>query len=197
MGIISRSVDLYYTYKFIKLLTTPWKDTEAFKLGIIDNTGKLLIKPRDFTTSEQKDAYTLFDRLVFNIKRLMGKVPGGESKIATYAAALYLLKESANLSDDNIKTMLKRSNVDADSLISESTSSWYILADNTLAPGTYSLTQDVALPTTGEMLARKGTRVIVDESNHPHGYILNEPIYKVKHAQTKQEIYISAMDLIR
>lgn len=197
MGIISRSVDLYYTYKFIKLLTTPWKDTEAFKLGIIDNTGKLLIKPKDFVTQQQKDAYTLFDRLVFNIKRLMEKVPGGGSKIATYAAALYLLKESTNLSDDNIKTMLNKSDVNTDSLISESTSSWYILADNSLAPGTYSLIQDIALPTTGEMLARKGTRVIVDESNMPHGYILNEPIYKVKHAQTKQEIFISAMDIIR
>jgi hypothetical protein len=34
-----------------------------------------------------------FDRLVFNLKRLLEKVPFGKSQIASYAAALLLLRE--------------------------------------------------------------------------------------------------------
>lgn len=197
MGIISQSADLYYTYKFIRLLVTPWKDTDAYKLGIIDDKGKILIRPSQFTTTEQKDAYTFFNRLVFNIKRLLEKVPGGSSKIASYAAALYLLKEELGLSDKNIEMILKKMEIDVDTEMNESVSSWYILGDNSLAPGTYTLTQDIAIPSTGEMQARAGTRVIVHEGTQPSGHVFAEPIYKVKHAQTKQEIYVSAMDLIR
>jgi hypothetical protein len=197
MGIISRSADLFYTYKFIRLLTTPWKDTAAFELGIIDNNGKLLTKPSDFKTNEQKDAYTFFDRLVFNIKRLLEKVPGGSSKIATYGAALFLLRETAGLSDKHIQLILKSVNIDPADLVSESTSSWYILGNDSLAPGVYSLVQDIASPRTGDMIAHKSTRVIVDEGTMPAGHILSEPIYKVKHIQTKQEIFVTATDIMR
>jgi hypothetical protein len=197
MGILSQSADLYYTYKFIKLLVTPWKDTEAYKLGIIDDKGKVLIRPSKFTTSQQKDAYTFFNRLVFNIKRLIEKVPGGSSRIASYAAALYLLKEELGLSDKNIEMILKKMEVDVDTAVNESVSSWYILGDNSLAPGTYTLKQDIAIPSTGEMQARAGTRVIVHEGTYPSGHVFAEPIYKVSHTQTKQEIYISATDIIR
>ena len=33
-------VDTYLAYKFIKMLATPWKKTDAYKLGIIDRNGK-------------------------------------------------------------------------------------------------------------------------------------------------------------
>jgi len=197
MGVISRSADLYYTYKFIRLLVTPWDETEAYEQGIIDENGKLLIRPSQFRTSEQKDAYTYFDRLVFNVKRLIERVPGGKSRIASYAAALYLIKEELGLQDKHIEEILKKMEVDFDKDINESVSSWYVLADNTLAPGTYTLTNNIMLPTTNEMGAKKGTRVIVDEGTEIAGSVFNEPIYKVKHVQTKQEIYVSPMDLIR
>lgn len=88
--------DLVVAYKFLKKLTTPFKDTEAFKLGIIDEDGKILKKANTLQTKEEKDAYGYFDRLVFNLKKLLEKVPGGKSRLASYAAALYLIKESAN-----------------------------------------------------------------------------------------------------
>jgi hypothetical protein len=197
MGVLSRSADLYYTYRFIRLLTTPWKETDAYKLGIIDEKGKLLIRPSQFTTSEQKDSYSFFNRLVFNIKRLMQVVPGGNSKLSSYIAALYLIKEELGLSDSNIEAILKKMEVDFDTSINESASSWYILADNTLAPGTYTLTNNIAIPSTGEMSARSGTRVIVNEGSEPCGYVFNEPVFKVRHAKTKQEIYVGVKDLIK
>ena len=40
MGIIKRAGDLVYTFRFLRLLTTPFEETEAFKQGIIDKDGK-------------------------------------------------------------------------------------------------------------------------------------------------------------
>ena len=95
------AVELFITYKFIRLLVTPWKKTEAFDAGVIDNKGKLLIKGSQ-QTSAQKKTYTLFHKLVFNIKRLMEKIPFGKSRIASYAAALYLLKEETGMAEEDI-----------------------------------------------------------------------------------------------
>lgn len=85
-------VDLFVTYKFLRYLTTPWEDQEAFKLGIIDKDGKR-IKDKEVKTQAEKDAFTMLHRLVFNFKRILHKVPLVKSKIGTYAAALFLLKE--------------------------------------------------------------------------------------------------------
>ena len=65
-------------------------------MGIIDEKGKILKRRRDLETSEEKDAYNLSDTLIWNIKKLMGKIPGGKSRIASYAAALYLIKEQSD-----------------------------------------------------------------------------------------------------
>ena len=68
MGLVSRTADLYYTFKFLKLLVTPWKDTDAYKLGIVDENGKVLRRAATLTSDRDKSAYTYFHRLVFNIK---------------------------------------------------------------------------------------------------------------------------------
>jgi len=83
---IGKALDAYFVYKFVRILTTPWNKLDAFKQGIVDANGKI-----DKTKSK---GLSIFDRLVFNIKRLMGKIPGGKSRVGTYAAALWLLKES-------------------------------------------------------------------------------------------------------
>jgi len=62
-------------------------------LGIIDEKGKILKRRRDLKTDDEKDAYTLSDTLIWNLKKLLGKIPGGKSRIASYGAALFLIKE--------------------------------------------------------------------------------------------------------
>jgi len=84
---ISRAADLYYTYRFLKILVTDWKDMDAYDEGIIDDKGKNLIKTKDLLSIAQKEAFTTFHRLVFNIKRILEKVPFGSSRIKSYAAA--------------------------------------------------------------------------------------------------------------
>ena len=96
MGIVASIGNIYFVYQFLKKLVTPFEKTEAFKLGIIDKDGKILKKRRDLETKEEKSAYNLSDTLVWNLKKILGKIPLGKSKLASYAAALYLIKEQGN-----------------------------------------------------------------------------------------------------
>jgi len=89
----SRAFDTFITYKIISALVTDWEDMPAFEQGIIDEKGKLLKKTSKLKTKEEKEAFTLFHRLIFNLKRLIQRLPGGSSKLASYAAGLFLIKE--------------------------------------------------------------------------------------------------------
>ena len=64
----SRAIDLFVAYRFLRILTTPWEDQEAFKLGIIDKDGKLLKKVNTLKTEQEKSSFTLLHRLIFNLK---------------------------------------------------------------------------------------------------------------------------------
>ena len=90
---MSRIVDNLIAYKVLKMLVTNFEDTEAFKLGIIDKNGKNLRKSNTLQTSEERDAYTYLNRLVFNMKKILNRLPGGESKLKSLVAALFLVKE--------------------------------------------------------------------------------------------------------
>ena len=96
MGAIASIGNIYFVYQFLKKLVTPFEKTEAFKLGIIDKKGKILKKRRDLTTVAEKEAYNLSDTLIWNLKKILAKVPGGSTKIASYGAALWLIKEQGN-----------------------------------------------------------------------------------------------------
>ena len=97
-------VDLFLVYQFIRRLATPFVKWDAYKLGIIDKDGKVLIKKKDLNTPEQKKAWGIFDIMVANLKKLLAKVPGGSSTIASYAAALYLIKEWNHFSEGSLLT---------------------------------------------------------------------------------------------
>lgn len=193
MGIVSRAADVYYTYRFIRTLVTPWEELDAYKLGLIDGNGKNLKKP---STSEEKDSYTVFFRLVFNIKRILEKLPFGKSRISSYAAALFLLKEQTNMSDEQLAHAFAEAGIEIDDLLAEE-NAWHVQSNDTLSPGVFKLAQDIASPLTGEMIARRGTTVLVDEGTKPSGLVLGESIYKIKHVQTKQDIFVSSGDLLR
>lgn len=89
---IKQTVDTIIIFRILKKLVTPFNKTAAFKAGVIDKNGKVLIRPGD-RTADQKKTITLLDRMVFNLKRLLGKVPGGKTQFASYVAALALLKD--------------------------------------------------------------------------------------------------------
>ena len=63
-GMISGAMNLYFIYKFLRILTTPWEKTDAFKLGVIDENGKILKKKGKLKTTEEKESDTMMHRLV-------------------------------------------------------------------------------------------------------------------------------------
>jgi|694.fasta_scaffold88276_3 hypothetical protein len=85
-------IDLYLAYRFLKNLVLPFEKWEAYKTGVIDKDGAILI-PKKNRTPDQRDSFGYFDLIGMNLKKLLGKLPGGKSAIASYAAALLLLKE--------------------------------------------------------------------------------------------------------
>jgi hypothetical protein len=92
---MNRLVNAFVIYQFIRLLIKPFDKTDAFKLGIIDKDGNYLKKQGDLKTGEEKKASNIFTRLVWNIKKILMKVPLVRSKLGTFATALYLIREQA------------------------------------------------------------------------------------------------------
>lgn len=86
-------LDTYYSFRFIHILTQKWENTDAYRLGIIDAEGNILKTKDQLKTSEEKDAISKFHLLVWNIKRLLDKVPLSKSIIGRFFTALALLKE--------------------------------------------------------------------------------------------------------
>jgi hypothetical protein len=96
-------VDLFLVYQFIRRLATPFESWDAYKQGVIDKDGKILVKKND-RSSIQRSSWGTFDVMVANLKKLLAKVPGGSSKIASYAAALYLIREWNHFTSDSLLT---------------------------------------------------------------------------------------------
>src|SRR5210317_2336231 len=141
---MGRAIDLFVTYRFIRLLTTAFEKSDAYKMGIIDEKGQRTDKK--LTTSAEKNAYTVLHKLVFNIKKIFEKVPGLRTKLGTYAAALFLLKDTfkEHIEDPQVFVKeflkyLKENNIEIDNSITEEVS----LENGKLPKGIYKLTNDV------------------------------------------------------
>ena len=194
MGFFSTATDTYFAFRFLRLLTTPWEKTGAYKLGIIDADGKVLRKPIDMS---ERSKYNIFHRLVFRIKRLLNKIPFGKTTAASYLAALWLIKEHTGLSDKSISWVLAEATGVAIDTQTLTESTWYLNADNTLQHGVYSLARNVPFPTTGEELRIINTQVTLKEDALPVGHILGVPVYAVHHVKSKQTLFVTPHDLKR
>ena len=111
---MGRAVDALIAFRLIKLLVTPFNKTQAYKLGIIDDKGKVLIKSRDFkkafpsyTLAPARKAYTMLIRFVFNLKRLLSKVGIRGPLTTSAAAAIAFFKEENGQNLEIEKTVYK------------------------------------------------------------------------------------------
>ena len=205
---MGRAIDLFVTYRFIKLLVTPFEKTDAYKLGIIDKDGNRIMpppkggvrqtKPAPLNTSEEKNAYTILHKLVFNIKKIFGKVPGLRTKLGTYAAALFLLKDTFKESVDDpdvfekeFMKYLKEQGYEIDDTINEE----IIGFGEVLPKGEYVLVNDILNKEEEELTAKKGDKVSVFKDEPPIDTILGVEIFPVIHLKTKEEIYVSLEDI--
>lgn len=193
MGLLTRAGDLVYTFRFLKLLVTPFEKTKAYELGIIDETGQRQ-KDVKLDTSEKKSAFTTFHRLVFNVKKIMAKAPGGGTRLASYAAALFLIKEKLELSDDSITKIVEKSGIEPLDLMLES-SEWFVLPDGMLTPGVYRVKAPKVLNSTIEEMVRPKDNIIVNPNCYPVGNIYGIDIYEVTHRKTNQKIYVAINEI--
>ena len=206
---MGRAIDLFVTYRFIKLLVTPFKDTDAYKLGIIDEDGNRVIPPKPkigvwnktpkpLRTSEEKNAYSILHKLVFNIKKLFAKVPGLRTKLGTYAAALFLLKDTFKESVDDpdvfekeFMKYLKEQGYELDDSINEEV----IGFGEVLPKGEYTLANDILNKEEEELSAMIGDKVVAYDDEAPIDTVLGVDIFPVIHSKTQEKIYVSLEDL--
>ena len=57
IGQASRGADLYFVFRFLRLLTMKYTATNAYKLGIIDKKGKALKKSADLETVKDSNSW--------------------------------------------------------------------------------------------------------------------------------------------
>ena len=205
---MGRAIDLFVTYRFIKLLVTPFEKMEAYKLGIIDKDGRrtgpldkfgqMDIKKNPLNTIEKKNSYTVLHKLVFNIKRIFAKVPGLRTKLGTYAAALFLLKDTFKESVDDpdmfekeFMKYLKEEGIELDDSISEEVVGF----GEVLPKGAYVLNKDILSKEDEDDGAKKGDKVLAIEDESPVDTILGLDIFPVLHLKSQEKIYISLEDI--
>ena len=195
MGLLKRAADLTYTFRFIRMLVLDWKEWDAYKLGIINEEGKRN-KNEKLDTAEKKAAYTPFIRLCANIKRLVANIPGGGSKLGSFASALYLIKEHYNLTDEQLERINKKLGVDRLDIVLEG-SEWFLIENNVIAPGVYRVREPKLLSKTCEEMVWAKDQIRIGEDCSPVGNVFGIPIYEATHMKTNQKIFITVNEIYR
>ncbi len=203
---MGRAIDLFVTYRFIKLLVTPFDKTPAYKLGIIDKDGQRVtektvsrgMQPTQLKTDEEKSAYTVLHKLVFNIKKIFSKVPGLRTKLGTYAAALFLLKdtfkehvEDPDIFEKEFMKYLKEEGYEIDNTISEEV----IGFGEVLPKGEYTLVNDILNREEEELQAKAGDKVVAFDDEAKIDTVLGVDIFPIVHVKTQEKIYVSLEDI--
>jgi hypothetical protein len=200
MGILKTAADLVYTIRFLKLLVTPIENTDAFKKGIIDINGK---RNKEFNTNSTDDReayrshYTPFHRLVFNLKKIMAKAPGGSSVIARYGAALALIKEHGQLTDKRLQMIHEASGIDILDCLAED-SQWFMLENKQMSPGVYRMKHDTTTATHVQDVVKKDDQIRISEDDSmPIQEVLGIDIYRGIHLNSNQWVYFSNGEIKR
>ena len=195
MGIVKRAADLAYAFRFVRMMVMDWSSWDAYKLGIIDENGKRNRNVK-IDTDEKKSAYTPFIRLAANIKRLVAKIPGGGSKLGSFASALYLIKERFNLTEKGLKNICEGCNVEVLDFLNEK-NEWFLLEDKQLSPGMYRVQNPKLLNKSCDEMVWPKDQVRIEEECFPVGDVFGVDIYEATHIKTEQKIYVTASELDR
>ena len=196
----SPAIDAFITFRFLKLLVTPFNKTEAFKLGIIDERGKVLKKYKTLERMEERKAYTILHRLVFNVKKLIEKVPGGKSRIATYAAALFLIKEHVDQYHDSDGKLVEKEfykYLKDNDLVEEDDGEIReeIAFADKLLKGQYKLVNDVGVDEDDRIIGKKGDTVTVFSDQSPKDTVMGTDVFEVIHDKSKDPLLVTIEDI--
>ena len=184
---ILRFGDTFFALRFLRLLTTPWKKTNAYKYGLIDEKGNKIKEPE---TPKEKSVYNIFHRLVFNIKKLINKLPLGKTTLASYAAALFLIKEHTGLSDEIISEILEEVTgykINPDDMIIE---------NYQVASGEYVISGFIYNVTQKEMVECKYAKVTINEDDQ-YDTMFGIPVYAATHNESNDILLITKREILR
>jgi hypothetical protein len=196
----SPAIDAFITFRFLKLLVTPFNKTEAYRLGIIDERGKVLRKYKSLERIEERQAYTILHRLVFNVKKLIEKVPGGKSRLASYAAALFLIKEHVREYQDSDGQLVEKEfykYLKDNDLVDEDDGEIKeeITFADKLLKGAYKLVQDVGVDEDDKVIGKKGDIVNVYSDQAPQDTVMGQDVFEVIHDKTKDVLLVTIEDI--
>ena len=196
----SPAIDAFITFRFLKLLVTPFNKTEAYRLGIIDERGKVLRKYKSLERMEERQAYTILHRLVFNVKKLIEKVPGGKSRLASYAAALFLIKEHVREYQDSDGQLVEKEfykYLKDNDLVDEDDGGIKeeITFADKLLKGAYKLVQDVGVDEDDKVIGKKGDIVNVYSDQAPQDTVMGQDVFEVIHDKTKDVLLVTIEDI--
>ena len=127
-------------------------------------------------------------------------MPGLRTKLGTYAAALFLLKDTFKESVDDpdvfekeFMKYLKEQGYEIDDSISEEV----IGFGEVLPKGEYTLVNDILNKEEEELTAKKGDKVEAFDDEPPVDTVLGVEIFPVVHLKTKEKIYVSLEEIKR
>ena len=187
---MGRAIDLLITYRVIKMLVTPFEKQPAYALGIIDKNGKVLRKNKTLTVAKEKDSYTILHRFVFNLKRLINLIPGGKSKLGTYAAALgLLLKEQKDINAVELEKVLYK-HLRENDLINFDDDLREEVDFDFLPKGRFIIIDDLE-DLNGEKTANVGDVVYTTENQKPFDNYFGVNLYHVINEDTQKQIIVS------
>ena len=193
MGLVKRAADLAYTFRFIRLMAMDWKSWDAYKLGIIDENGKRQRNVK-LDNNEKKSAYTPFIRLAANLKRLVSNIPGGGSKLGSFASALFLIKEKVG--EKGIKTICKEMDIDVLDFLNEK-NEWFLLEEKQLSPGIYKFQNPKLLNGSCAEMVWPKDQIRIKDDCYPVGDVFGVDIYEAIHVNTDKKVFVTASELIR
>ena len=186
----TRAIDTVIVFRILKLLTTPWEDQAAYKEGLIDIKGKRLKKEK-VNTADRKNAYTFLHRLVFNLKRLIEFLPGGKSRLGSYAAALFLIKEHCEISgtklDKEVFKHLKETGLLEDNLLEE-----FVPITKLQNERTYTLIRPMII---NEDLEAERGDTIIPSGAKPAGKIYGVSVFRMYNVDKNEMMYCTGHDL--
>lgn len=186
----SRAIDTVITFRVLKLLTTKWEDHEAFKTGLIDDKGKR-IKSVKIDTKEKKESFTFLHRLVFNLKRLIEMLPLGKNRLASYAAALFLIKEHCELSgtqlDKEVFKYLKEGEFLPEDLLEEFSPIKKLETEKTFHLKRNMIIDEESNAERGDTLIHSGAK--------PVGKVYGVPLFRMYNIDKNQMMICSGHDL--
>ena len=195
MGLLKKAADTVYAFRFIRMLVLDWKDWDAYKAGVIDENGKR-VKSVKIDNLEKSSTWTPFISLCANIKRLLSKVPGGGSRLGSFAAALFLIKEKTGMTDKEIKQICEKVGIEPLDFLNEN-SEWFVLEDRQLSHGVYRLRDSKVVNNTIEEMCNAKDQIRILEDCYPVGDVFGVDIYEATHMRTNQKVYVTIREIYK